>query len=401
MPIENQAVKIVYSKTSRAHLILRTVPAEKLKWTWSQQQSRISDYFNLLVSARSLDGLLKAAEKLPPIVPSKRFGALKTMYEIGDLSADFFSSLRPCDVLRLKDESYLESCRPIRSNTSRLDSFIKKWGSNGNELEKLTEQILSRGGAIVVEPLQDWAFLRNSLSICARLIAECQSDIPDLKRCGFIDTYSSRLQRKLLCAPIKYNTFFSKPISTNSAQSDPLYHALTKAIPQKTNIPLTKVDVNLLNPKDEAVFITTKPIATGDSKISPENGGENKTLFLCVRDNGNDADMARSIVSSFGMAYRNLSIPLGIKEKEGKLDCGWSYDESGEFEELDSPRVYPQSLASALWYRLVYHPEDRLSRCKWCEGAFLSKRIGATREFCSGSCRVQFGRKYPGGRNDD
>lgn len=400
MPARNQGfvTKVVYSRTNKVHLILRIVPIERLRWSWDDQTDRVFEYFNSLVSTRSLDGLLKAIEKLPPIIPSRQLGSMKVVYEKNELSSGFFSSLLPCRSPQLKDESYLDSCRPIRSNASRVDSFIKSWGSCGDDFRGLAEAALDAGNVILVEPLQDWTFLRNSLSICARLIVECSSSSPSLKRCGFFEAYSNRLRKSLLCIPIKYNTFFANPISLDATKTAPFYYALTKAASQKTNIPMAEVDIHTLDPSNETVFITTKPTAIGKTEVQDKSAKEEKVLLLCVQDNGDNGDMARAIVSSFSRAFRHLSIPLGKKGENGKLNCGWSYDENGEFEELDGPRLCPQSLASSLWYRLAYHPEENLSRCKWCEGALLSKKIGATREFCSGSCRVQFGRKYPGGK---
>ena len=100
--------------------------------------------------------------------------------------------------------------------------------------------------------------------------------------------------------------------------------------------------------------------------------------------------MAKSAVSAFTAAFRSLEDPGSSKKKSGSLrKLGWTYDESGEFEKLDQPRLVPQSLASALWYRLVYHPVMKIAICKFCGNAVVSREQGTPKMYCTDTCRVQ------------
>jgi hypothetical protein len=274
-------------------------------------------------------------------------------------------------------------------------TFIQKWGGSKETIIDSLHYANADECVVLFELVQDWIYVRNALSVCARLLGQLESgNGVSLADAGFESHKSKRLNsKKLFGLPLKYNTMLSIGLLKWDIE-DPLFYNTVEREKEDSNIFSYKVTVNYLKAQDKSVFLTTAPVATNKPyslrKSLKNQPSEEKTFFLCVEDTGSQEQMAKNIVSQFAAVFRNLEMKQkGVSGSEQKF--GWVYDESGEFENLAQPKMMPLSLASALWLRLVYHPSRKITLCKKCGNAVLSKEQGMPREFCSNSCRVQFG----------
>lgn len=390
---------LVYSRGIEAHCIVRIIPANRFDMIWDSRED-LSKELNALLTVKNLSGLLKTIGDMPPVLPLAVACSRRRVFTVEQAMRDLPGDLIECNEGSLRAESFIESCRPMRANGVSARRAVSEYGSTGALIaEGLEEDPADSENLVVVEPLQDWMTLVNSLKLCARLLAAINSrEQVSLEDLGFAHMTSKRLKGKELYGlPFKFNTLFSGPDLVEGWQrQDPLFYALTHKKKVGSNAPSVSVPVYALGEGSSSIFVTTRPIAAGDQHAAGSNKHDidGKALYLCIEDNGDQRKMASNVVLMFGKAFRNLSVPQD-GATGGDSPCGWEYDADGGLRGLDAPLIRMLSFASALWYQLVYHPGQRLSRCKWCGDAMMSKDIGPKKEFCTGSCRVQYGRKYP------
>ena len=388
---------IAFDSDDNLHYIIRVIPREQYSWAWNDRG--LSKELNSLITVKSPAAFMRLVDALPPIVPCAYFGGRQVAYLREEIEDGSLMGMEGCNTRILESEFFLESSKPMRSNKVKLDKLVTEWGSDGRTVASLLKGI-EGDFVVLVEPLQDWMTLRNSLSLCARLLAGVEHGSGLLKGLGFDMLKSKRLGKELWGIAFKYNPFYSKKIALRDEDRfDPLFYALTDQYSEKTNVPFMKRELHGLCPEDHSVFVTTRQIATGHyDAIGPnkEKTPSEKTLYLCVAGGDGGKESSKEIIRQFSWAFRHLAIPQGNKASCESVDCGWRYDQRGEFQDLAGPKMVPGSFASALWYQLVYHPHDRLTRCKWCGDALMARSVGTPKEFCCGSCRVQYGRSQKG-----
>lgn len=378
---------ITRNKKTRTHYLVRAVPADV-----ARRESFEPDpsALNALLAVKAPGALVQIVDGLPPIVAVESLAGIPRMLAPADAAKLLSAAFTACDADALAAELFLDSAEGLRANGLALGKFVEKYCCDGaGAAERMGS--LSDEFTVLVEPVQDWMAVRNQLSTALRLKGLMEGGEPEIfAKAGFERVDNKRIGAPLLVIPAKFNPFFAKPAKSaaEDAASDPLFSAMAPKARRATSIPgVGDITPSYPDPRNGSVFFTTKTLATDDlpswgSLFRPNRvPAEDRTLYLCVEDSGDQGAMARSVVESFSYEYVNLDL-------EGEK-AGWEYDVSGEHENIDAPRILCRSFASALWYALSYHEGKRITVCRLCGNAVLSNERGTRKDYCSDACRVR------------
>lgn len=394
-------VAIAYDSRQGVHFVLRVVAKERVGW---DGRVECVGMLNDLLTTKTPSRLLKAIDDMPSLYPGGSFAGERYAYAFSEAAGKFAKRFAECDEDLLKAELWLDSARGLRADSARVTQFVKEYGTNG---EGFLDSLRMRNAAdcmVLAERLQDWMTLRNSLSVCARLLGQLEGNGPSvsLEDAGFRLEDNKLLGGEHYLLPFKFNTFYALRGSGKWEKQDPLFATMAPAAKRGVELGSTgRVYANYPDPRNNDVFFAAYPVATQDYPASASELFEKifmsgrrepakKTHYFLVRNTGDQAQMAKGVVNVFTSAFRNLEDPGSARRKPGEVrNLGWMYDEAGEFEKLAQPRLVPQSLASALWYRLVYHPVMKISVCKFCGNAVVSREQGTPKAYCTDTCRVQ------------
>lgn len=391
-------VAITYDAKKKLHYIVRIVPRVAVGWTG---KADVSALLNELLVAKTPSSLIKAFDNAPALYPAGTFAGRKYAFAFKEAESEL-ASYSTCNEAQLHAELLLNSAKELRFDSAGIGQFAIDNGCSGAEFVERLKDRNSSEHIVLIEQLQDWMTLRNSLSVCARLLGQVERmDEPvSLEEAGFELRSIRRLGGDYFITPFKFNTYFAASQGKDWEQKDPLFYALFPVEDMQTEwVPiLGNISAHYPDPKNKDVFFATQPIATGEYAklgegmfISKNRPVGTKTYYLVVKKSVSDDELARSIVSAFTRAFRDLQDPVGgFKKKKGQFrPLGWSYDEAGEFEGLDAPRYIPNSLPSALWYQLIYHPGKEIIVCAECKNAAINVKKGRSRDYCSDLCRVR------------
>lgn len=392
-------IKVLFNQKQKIHYVVRVVEKTAPEW---KHKSDISDILNDLLLTRTPEQLMKVIDKMPSLYPHASFGDENQAYSFVEAKDMLSQQFNLFDKDRLEAELFLESAKPLKGNKRKIISFAENYCTEGSEYAASLGLFNEDECVVLVEHLQDWMMLRNSLSLAARLLGQIEDDTMEvsLVDAGFRHQDNTRLKQSMYIIPFKYNTFFAKKFAPVKSQ-DPLFCSMVNEEIVKTNFAgLGNVYKHCLEKDRSDTYFITKPQATQEypslvkELFSMEReSSEEQTLYLCVEDNGTQLDMAKRVVSSFAIAFRKLREKESSKSGKDEELLGWEYDPSGEFEKLASPRIVARSFVSGLFYQLIYHPGKRITICGECGNAVLSREQGTRNKYCSDSCRVQASKK--------
>ena len=388
-------ITVAYDKRQKLHYVIRDVPGDALEWDAGQDCTR---QLNALLAAKTPTALLRAVEGMPSLYPEGRFS--KTTRPVASREEVHYAVVRfgECDEDQLRAEMWMDSATPLRSDTAKMSKFVTDYGYDGEALAERAGAALGEGRVVAVEHLQDWMTLRNALTLCGRLLAQLQEGGPvSLEDAGFYRRSNSRLKDDFYIIPFKFNAFFARA-SADWEEKDPLYNSLMteRKLASRYRF-LAEPRGGFPDPSEPDVFLVTSPVATQEySSVFASKRLEpvDKTLYLMVRDSGDQEAMAKKVVLAFTEAFRGLEDwERGMRGKEDRRGTGralgWAYDAMGAFAKQDEAREVPLSFPSGLWHRLLYHHAQALVVCSHCKNAILSSEQGTRREYCSDTCRVQ------------
>lgn len=388
-------ITVAFDKKQRLHYVIRDIPRGSLGWDAGADCTR---QLNSLLAAKTPTALLRAIEAMPSLYPEGRFSKKTRPIESAQEVRYALVRLGECDEDQLRAEMWMESATPLRSDTAKMSKFIADYGYGNEGLEDWAEAVLDDGRVIVVEHLQDWMTLRNSLTLCGRLLAQLQDgNHAPLEDAGFYHRNNSRLKDDFYIIPFKFNAFFARA-SADWEEKDPLYNSLVTEGKLSSRYKfIDDLRGAFPDPSESDVFLVARPTATQEYDsffASKRREPADKTLYLMVRNSGDQEAMAKKVILAFTEAFRGLEDwEQGMRGKEGRRGTGrplgWAYDAMGAFAKLDEARELPLSFPSALWHRLLYHHAQALVICSHCKNAILSSEQGTRREYCSDTCRVQ------------
>lgn len=383
--------RLVRSKRTGLHLVVRPASEGSLHGALSPESFAPS--FNSLVASKDLTGLLAAVDALPPLLPCENLGGSRRVYTPSQASAMLEGDKwRRADPVMLERETKFDwnkrgerRQRSVKSVLRRRDAFSGNWVS---DLAKCT----FKSDVVVAEPLSDWIFARNVLSLTSNLLASLGSRSDDaLEAAGLSRTVSARLGASVFCAPIAFNPFFAQGAAMliDYAETSPLLEALFERDEPKLGLGPVRWRAG----GGKKVYATTAAVATGEGHklLAPRSEAPDQRLHLCVEDDGgNQESLAAECAESLALAVSAL---VG----DGGEALGWTFDGRSIVDGSPGPSMMRHSLLAELMYRLVYREALglALTACRQCGNAVLDGARGNKRHFCSPACRVRHAREHP------
>lgn len=388
-------VYVAKSKETFSHYLLRIVPSDRVD---RMPDGELPKLVNGLSGAKSHKQLLRVIDGCCLLFGTA--GSERQPNRV--MTADeclkaLESQFAPTDAKKLTEEMFLYSPRGAYATRANNGKVSPVASSNDAYSCGLTKDLEKCGDdeRVIVEPVQDWMTVRNTLSLAASLLAKVEAEGQDstvLEDSGFLRFEQNAYGSPVLAAPIKYHTFFGrdyaghfwKASELNLGDLDYLYSLYYKGghSAKGKNQPCVLGS-------DGDVFIATRYLATQngisilDALRLPVEA--NRNLYLCVKERGSQVDMAKRILEALWDATQNR-----LRDLDGR-PLGITTDESCLFDpDADSLAFRQHSLISRLWSAVFLHGGRSLVACKYCGCGVLGSKKGPAREFCSDSCRVQY-----------
>ena len=366
------------------------------------------DDFNKLMMARDVRSLVLAARDLGPMyisadIPSRRIfipSHLRQHIEHG-------VNLAPSDIESLLSECYFD---PYALPVETDDMGYRAIGRTGKKStrELIDELDFAKAGDLsyldsqfraIVEPLHDWIFARNLLSILMRIGGLYRSGAdPDtiLEVARFRQVNSMVLKKRFdmdmgtcYAIPIAFNPIYRmenlavKDISFDALQFCPLFGSL---IDKKNSFSRTAIERHLKGHGNEFVKFLA-PLEASRVKNRLDNheshSEESKWRYMVVSSNtdgeaiNNQMQLANRLLQAFdGILFQPQLAYTGVKMAE------------------IAPERKPRNILEAMWLLVRNHPGYYLLTCKRCMRTVLSGTQGGERSFCSNSCRATWSKEH-------
>ena len=366
------------------------------------------DNFNKLMMARDVKSLVLAARNLGPMhisadilshrifVPSH----LRQHIEHG-------VNLVPSDLESLLSECYFD---PYALPVETDDMGYRAIGRTGKKStrELIDELDFTKAGDLsyldsqfraIVEPLHDWIFAKNLLSIFIRIGGLYRSGAdPDtiLEAARFRQVNPMVLKKRFdidtdtcYAIPVAFNPIYRmenlavKDMPFDALQFCPLYDSL---IDKKNSFSRTVIEQHLKGHGNDFVKFLT-PLETSQVKNRSDNhenhSGENKWRYMVVSSNSGGG----AINSQMQLANRLLQAFDGILFQPQLAYTGIKMAEI-------APERKPSNILEAMWLLVRNHPGYYFLTCKRCMRTVLSGTQGGERSFCSNSCRATWSKEH-------
>ena len=366
------------------------------------------DNFNKLMMARDVKSLVQAARDLGPMYISADILSRRTFipshlqqnieYGFNLVPSDFESLLSECyfDPYALPVETdgmdYRAIGRPGKKSTRELIDELDF--TKAGDLSYLDSQFRA-----IIEPLHDWIFARNLLSILMRIGGLYRSGAdPDtiLEAARFRQVNPTVLKKRFnidtdtcYVIPIAFNPFYRmensvvKNVSFDAPQFCPLYGDL---IDKKNSFSRTAVEQHLKGPGNEFVKFLA-PLEASRVKNRLDNheshSEESKWRYMVV----SSKTAASAIKSQMQLANRLLQ---AFDEILFQPQLAYTGIKMAEI----APERKPRNILEAMWLLVRNHPGYYLLTCKRCMRTVLSGTQGGERSFCSNSCRATWSKEH-------
>ena len=367
------------------------------------------DTFNELLMARDAKSLVLAARNLGPMyiseddlanrtyLPSRLQQGIERGIDLvpsdldGLLSECFFDPYaNPAEVDGM---GYKEVGRTAKKAARELiDEFDFV---NAGNLSYLDSQFRA-----VIEPLHDWIFARNLLSIVLRIGGLCRTGADPktiLETARFRKVEPASLKERFnmgsatcYAIPIAFNPFYRtgnlliNDVTFDAQKIWPLYNSLTDI---KKSFTQAVIDHHLKGDGNEFVkFLTSVEAAQADGRFDNRKNHpeENKWWYLVVSSNIG----GKSIGDQMQIANRLLQAVDGRLFQPRVAYSGVKMTEI-------APEQKPRNMLEAMWLLVRNHPDHYLLTCKRCMRTVLSGTQGGERSFCSNSCRATWSKEHP------
>lgn len=366
------------------------------------------DNFNKLMMARDVKSLVLAARDLGSMYMSvdRRPGRTFIPSHLQqDIECGF--NLVPSDLESLLSECYFDPyALPIETDEMSYRANGRTGKISTREL--IDELDFTKAGDLsyldsrfraIVEPLHDWIFARNLLSIIMRIggLYRSGSD-PDtiLEAARFRRMDPTILKKRFnidtdtcYVIPVTFSPFYRmensviKDMPFDALQSCPLYGNL---IDKKNSFSRTAVEQHLKGSGNEFVKFLA-PLEASRVKNRLDNhkshSEESKWRYMVVSSK-TDAD---AINSQMQLANRLLQAFDGVLFQPQLAYTGIKMAEI-------APERKPRNILEAMWLLVRNHPGYYLLTCKRCMRTVLSGTQGGDRSFCSNSCRATWSKEH-------
>lgn len=396
------SIYLAMDPRSGMHCLVRPVPIEDLGHPFGPVNP---DDLNELLMARDATSLIEAARKLGPMFKGHSAGDLdKKSFKPSELQGDGKHKVRlePPEADRLINECFFD---PYAEHIAGTDLGFAPSGRTAKtsaanaaaELNFLNARDLSFADGhlrYLIEPLHDWIFARNLLSIILRIGGLLRED-PErdevLSSAGFILS-DPRTRHQLFMMedpcyviPIAFNPFYQKGnLILNSFKFDsrvvwPLYDSITEIA--RTKATKTIIDHHLKT-ESRVKFLTSVEANRADGRLflpREQHDPINRWWHMALR-----TSEGASQLEVANMLLRGLDKVLF------KPELAYTGSPMHEIE----PAAKPNNLLEAIWLLVRNHPDRYLMTCENCHRTVLSGTQGGERRFCSTSCRATWNRAH-------
>lgn len=400
--LHTAAIYLALDPRSGMHCIVRLVPAETVEQPFGPVDP---DDMNRLLMARDPGALLDAAEALGPMHRDTGAGVgLKDRcYKPSELQGTGAPKVRlqAADAERLLKECYFD---PYSERDGAVDIGYHQTGrlaraaarraveardfSNARDFSFADDQF-----RYLMEPLHDWVFARNLLSIVLRiggLLRSHPSEAHILDKAGFTFVRPDgrylriRMEGDCYVAPVGFNPFyrignvFLNDITFDKNVIWPLYSAYTDI--KKTNWTKTVIDNHLVT--DGGIkFLTSVNAGQAEGTLEARDKQDLYHTWWYIALRAED-----------GMSQRNVADRLlrSLDSALFKPELTYSGRPMHEME----PASKPTNLLEAMWLLVRDHPDRYLLTCENCHRTVLSGTQGGERRFCSDSCRASWNKEH-------
>lgn len=366
------------------------------------------DNFNKLMMARDVKSLVLAARDLGPMYISANILSRRTFIPSHlqqDIECGF--NLIPSDLESLLSECYFD---PYAIPDEIAGMGYRAIGRTGKKAtrELINELDFTKAGDLsyldsqfraIVEPLHDWVFARNLLSILMRIGGLYRSGAdPDtiLEAARFRRMDPTVLKKRFnidtgtcYAIPVTFSPFYRmehsvvKDMPFDALQFCPLYGSI---IDNKNSFSRTAVEQHLKGFGNEFVkFLTPLEVSQVKKRLDnhESHSEESKWRYMVVSSKTN----AGAINSQMQLANRLLQAFDGILFQPQLAYTGIKMAEI-------APERKPCNILEAMWLLVRNHPGYYLLSCKRCMRTVLSGTQGGERSFCSNSCRATWSKEH-------
>lgn len=366
------------------------------------------DNFNKLMMARDVKSLILAARDLGPMYISADSLSDRTFIPSHlqqDIECGF--TLAPSDLESLLSECYFDPYAiPVETNsmgyraTGRTGKKATRELVDELDFTKAADlSYLDSQFRAIVEPLHDWIFARNLLSIIMRIggLYRAGAD-PDtiLEAARFRRMEPTILKKRFnidtdtcYAIPVTFNPFYRmenlvvKDMSFDALQFYPLYGDL---IDNKNSFSQTAVEQHLKGRGNEFVkFLAPLEASWDKNRLDnhESHSEEIKWRYMVVSSNVD----GKAINSQMQLANRLLQAVDGTLFKPQLTYTGVKMAEI-------APERKPRNILEAMWLLVRNHPGYYLLTCKRCMRTVFSGTQGGDRSFCSNSCRATWSKEH-------
>lgn len=399
--METDAIYIAKDPRSRMHCFIRRVPAECLGREYSPIDP---DRVNNLLMARDVEALIEAAANLDPMyIHATALGTRRSMcFKPSELQGP-----RPLirfdepDQNQLLLEGYFDpysthdgSGNMAFRQTGRLAKAATKRAIEAYSFTKARDySFADEQFRYLIEPMQDWIFSRNVLSVSLRigaLLRAGQDREHILDAAGFnlahpeTPDQKKRLGGDCYVIPIGFNPFYREGnLWANDFGFDeetiwPLYSSMTDV----NRTPLLKQVVdNHLKVNGHVKFFTAAISGEAKGTFAPRKTHDLTHtwwyLALSALPNNNQIATANMMLQSFDSTLFHAKLAYG----------------STAMKEI-VPAEMPQNLLEAIWLLVRSHPDRYLLTCENCHRTVFSGTQGGERRFCSNACRATWNKEH-------
>lgn len=402
--LRTESIHIAMDPRSGMHSIVRLVPVEELDRPFEPVDP---DALNSLLMARDVEALVEAAAQLGAMtVGTAPDGGLQgKCFKPSELQGDGKRTLKleAPDAERLLEECFFD---PYAAREGASGFEFSQAGRVAKAATRRAVEAYDFAGArdysfaddqyrFLIEPIQDWVFARNILSIVLRiggLLRESPEEQNVLTAAGFSRAMPETTHQKdvmggsCLVIPIGFNPYFRKGNllfnDVTFKRSADVIWPLYRSVAGIKKSALTKQFLNYhLKTEESVIFLTAveaKQIE-GSLKARGKRPLIAKWWYMGLREQEgcSQRETADMLLRAFDRALF-------------KPELAYSGEPMREIE----PASKPANLLEAMWLLVRDHPGRYLLTCKNCHRTILSGTQGGERRFCSDSCRAAWNKEH-------
>lgn len=365
---------IAYDRAIGVHSLIRPITQGE----GTEIRKPTVDLLNDLLMARNPSELFNAASRLGPFFTRQGYSQARALTP--EQAYETFESrmVATFDVTALVDECYADPFAAQTPDATGKIEYEVTGRSPVTSTRKLIEdhdycsirpdfRVFGNAFTLLVEPLGDWALLRNVLSILLRIGATLREASPEsvLESSGFMCVPYSKMEERFGVADSAY-----------------LLPILRECRKRRSSLAHNGTWSDQINESIETAGGCQQRALKGHPEVmllkDCKDGSRTSWLYLAIarRRSEGQLETANRLLNSF----------------DKMLDASEIRFNTDKSQEIGMPPA--RSIATAVWRLAKNHPGRYLMTCKNCHRTILSGTQGGERRFCSDSCRAAWNKAH-------